>query len=75
MHYNPESIIVNKFEEFYVDPIQEEEVVDVLMKPRVFRNLFEDLEFGEQAQGKVIKAILEVFRKFGEQRCVISKDV
>ena len=54
---------------------QKEELIDGLIKSRVFRNLFESLEFEEQAQKEATKAILEVSKKFGEKYCVISKAV
>ena len=72
---NPEPIVVQEFEECSTESTQKEELVDGLIKSKVFKNLFESLEFGEKAKKEATKAILEVSEKFGEKCCVISKVV
>ena len=72
---NPEPIVVQEFEECSTESTQKEELVDGLIKSRVFKNLFESLEFGEQAQKEATKPILEVSKKYREKCSVISKAV
>ena len=73
---NPEPIVVHESGECSTELTKKKkELVDSLIKSKVFRNLFEYLEFGEQAQKEVTKVILEVYEKFGEQCYVISKAV
>ena len=72
---NSEPIVVIESMECSKESTQKEGLVDGLAKSRVFRNLFESLEFGKQAQKEATKAILEVFEKFREKCCVISKAI
>ena len=44
---NPKPIVVQESGECSTESAQKEELVDGLIKSRVFRNLFESLEFGE----------------------------
>lgn len=46
--------------------IQENETIDVIMKSRVFKNLFEALEFGEEAQKEATLAIVDLSKKYKE---------
>ena len=72
---DPEPITVVETGDSSESPTQEAEVVDSLMKTRVFRNLFESLEFDKQAQMEATTAIVEISKRFGEQCGVISKIV
>ena len=61
-----EPIIIEEFRDYSESLTQENEVIDSLMEIRVFKNLFEALEFDEQAQKKATTAIVEISMKFGE---------
>ena len=70
-----EPIIEEEFRGCSESLTQEAKVVDSLMKTRVFKNLFETLEFDEQAQKEAATTIVEISKRFGEQCCVISRVV
>ena len=72
---DPEPIILEETGDCSESLTQESEVIDSLMKTRVFKNLFETLEFDEQAQKEATTAILEISKRFGEQRCAVCRDI
>ena len=72
---DPEPIIVEETRDYSESLNQEAKMVNSLMKTRVFKNLFEALEFDEQAQKEATTSIAEISKRFGEQCCVISKAV
>ena len=70
-----EPITVMETRECSTGAMQKDDIINGLMKSREFKNLFESLEFEEQARKEATKAILEISERFGERCCVISKAV
>ena len=57
-----EPIAVMEIGECSTGTMQREDLIDILMKSRAFKNLFESLEFEEQARKEATKAIFGNFR-------------
>ena len=71
----PKPIIVEETGDCSESLNQEAEMVAFLMKISVYKNLFEALEFDEQAQKETTTSIVEISKRFEEQCYVISKAV
>ena len=61
---DPKPIIVEESRDCIENLTKEAEVVDSLMKTKEFKNLFEALEFNEQAQKEALATILEISKRF-----------